>query len=162
MLLEAHLDGPLTRAGLLPWVYALAAWDVDWLRRNPRAPKLYASGVRYRPDPIGSAEDFRTVPRVLAAGSGDCDDLAAWRVAELRLQGVRAHPDVIKIKQGLWHVFVRLPGGGAEDPSAHLGMTVPQRFIDAGKRRLARQSHPHRENARAHLPRVAAAWPGWR
>lgn len=158
--LEALLEGPLTKAGLLPWVYALAAWNVDWLRRNPRTPKLYASGVRYAPDPLGSAEDFRTIPRVLAARSGDCDDLAAWRVAELRLQGVRAHPAVLKMQEGLWHVFVRLPGGGAEDPSAHLGMQVPQRFIDAGRR--LQQSNPHRGSARAPLPTVAAAWPFWR
>jgi hypothetical protein len=164
MLLEAHLPGPLTRAGLQPWVFALAAWNCDWLKRHPETPSLYQSGVRYKSDPIGSAEDFRPIPRVLSMGCGDCDDLAAWRVAELRVrEHIRAVPEVIAIKPGLWHVFVRLPDGRAEDVSAHLGMQVPKRYVEAGKRRLAaaRTGSPSPRDHYATLPVAAATWPLW-
>lgn len=60
-------------------------------------PPLYASGVRYQEDPPGR-EDWRDCWAVLDRGVGDCDQVVAWRVAELRAAGEFAEP-VIKWQQ---------------------------------------------------------------
>lgn len=107
----------------------------------PMPPMLYESGVYYQEEPPGH-EDWLDVWSALKQGNADCEDLAAWRCAELRVLGVPAEP-VIKyqwipremmIKQGypanklpakgLWlvHCCVRLPDGQIEDPSKILGM----------------------------------------
>ena len=54
-------------------------------------PPLYASGVRYQEDPPGH-EDWRDCLAVLRRGIGDCDQVVAWRVAELRVNGTPAEP----------------------------------------------------------------------
>lgn len=55
-------------------------------------------------------------------GYGDCEDLAAARVAELRVKaGIKAVP-WLKKKGKIWHVLVRYPDGTLEDPSRKLGM----------------------------------------
>lgn len=51
-------------------------------------PKLYRSGVRFEPEPNqGKWEDFADCNTVISRGWGDCDDLVAYRVAELRESG---------------------------------------------------------------------------
>lgn len=62
--------------------------------RGVPVPPLYASGVRYQEDPPGR-EDWCDCYAVLAKGTGDCDQLTAYRVAELRVAGIPAEP-VIK------------------------------------------------------------------
>jgi len=56
----------------------------------------------------------------------NCEDLACWRVAELRLVGVDARPaftcDVLPDGSYLYHIQVELPNGTLEDPSRMLGM----------------------------------------
>jgi hypothetical protein len=99
------------------------------LKKNPRIPELYKSGVRYQSEPDGY-DSFVDVYKVLAAGHGDCAHLVAWRVAELRNKGERA---TIRVewrdwKDGrpkLFHVQVRRANGSIEDPSALLGMNEP-------------------------------------
>ena len=59
-----------------------------------RTPALYESGVRWEaekptgrsacPDSIGQ-EKFLGIRQVLAQGFADCEDVASWRVAELRM-----------------------------------------------------------------------------
>jgi hypothetical protein len=99
--------------------------DVEWLRRHPEAPHLYESGIRYVQEPA-ARELFADIPTVLARGFGDCDDLATWRAAELRVR-FRQPADVfttLEIDSGgnpLYHVLVRSPLG-VEDPSSMLGM----------------------------------------
>jgi hypothetical protein len=100
-------------------------------------PLLYESGVRYQNEPPGLGyEDFAIIPSVLRRGWGDCDDLAPWRVAELRQRyGEKAkiriqwkkHP-----KGKLFHIVVRRGSGLIEDPSAKLGMgKAPEPFVGA-------------------------------
>lgn len=116
-----------------------------------KVPRLYESGVRYRPEPeghmvfhpkhpekqidrafaermSGGVEDFATIPAVLARGFGDCDDLAPWLCAELRESGERA-TIAVKWKRirgvKLFHIVVRRPNGAIEDPSKRLGMLEP-------------------------------------
>jgi len=104
---------------------ALLDIDVAWLRATPTTPRIYASGVRYRPEPLGS-ERWRDVPTVLMDGFGDCEDLACWRAAELRVRdGIRATPAYTWRREPgfrVYHVVVRLPDGRIDDPSARLGM----------------------------------------
>jgi len=113
-----------TQESLRAGVAGLMMQDMVWLKYHPRTPALYQSGVYYRPE--SGTEEWKTIPYVIADGYGDCEDLGAWRAAELRVSGINATPD-IKIRQlptGNWraHVVVKLPDGTIEDPSAQLGM----------------------------------------
>lgn len=88
--------GPWVALGM---VRALQAQDVELCRRAS-LPLLYDSGVRYRRDRVRApnglrvaAEVWRDAGAVLARGYGDCEDLATWRAAELRVRGVRALDD---------------------------------------------------------------------
>jgi hypothetical protein len=104
--------------------------------KQKRYPKLYESGVAYRRE--DGTENWLDIPHVIKAGWGDCEDLAFWRVAELRQQGIKAAPfakwrrinGVFK-----YHALVRrfAPGrdhfgrmvkskAWLEDPSVRLGM----------------------------------------
>lgn len=109
---------------------ALVRCDMRWLIAQREAglpvPLLYSSGVRYRPEPWKGQEEFADIPTVFARKWGDCDDLAPWRCAELRvLYGERANLRVSWAKQGavrLFHITVRRADGSIEDPSRVLGM----------------------------------------
>lgn len=108
-----------------------------YLSLYPSTPKLYASGVRYRPEPDGQTfngapcEEFAAIPVVLARKFGDCDDLAPFRVAELVRAGEKAkirvqwrarrNPDG-SLGRKYFHIVVRRANGVIEDPSALLGM----------------------------------------
>lgn len=110
---------------------ALAAINCDILKRDPTIPLLYESGVVYQREAPG-VEEWQDIVETLRRGFGDCEDLACWRVAELReREGVQATPDFtlrnVEVSPGeftkVFHIFVRLPGGLREDPSRMLGMT---------------------------------------
>lgn len=110
---------------LLWFLEALTRCNVLWLETHPQAVELYRSGVRYRQEK--DTEAWLDIPHVIENRYGDCEDLAAWRVAELRVQGVKAKPFLRwynRPSQGitLYHVQVRLPDGKIEDPSRVLGM----------------------------------------
>lgn len=105
---------------------ALTRIDMVWLLRHPETPGVYQSGVRYQEEPPG-AEDWADIPTCLALGWADCEDLACWRAAELRVRhGVEAkafaecqmQPDGSR----LYHIMVSLPDGSVECPSRELGM----------------------------------------
>lgn len=87
-------------------------------------PPLYESGVRYQQE--RGTESWLGPRDVLRLGRGDCEDLVAWRVAELVLGKVvpqqRARPYCYAPRPGLVHCQVRLANGSIEDPSRRLGM----------------------------------------
>lgn len=89
------------------------------------APALYESGVKYQREPAGR-EIFKTIPMIMRDGQGDCEDLACWRVAELRMSGEPANIAIRKYtKPGapvLFHILVQRGNGLIEDPSKRLGM----------------------------------------
>jgi len=128
-------NAAMSQQMLLAGVYGLMLMNVAWLRANPKTPDLYQAGVSYKPERRREVagkvteygEEWQTIPWVIYRGYGDCEDLGAWRAAELRVKyGVKANP-YIKIKRmpdGYWraHVVVWWPGGKLEDPSAKLGM----------------------------------------
>jgi hypothetical protein len=83
-------------------------------------PTLYDSGVRYERE-VGR-ECWQTIEQVYQAGVGDCEDLAAWRAAELLRDGVVCRAEVIRTGPRLWHAIVRFPDNTIEDPARILGM----------------------------------------
>lgn len=94
--------------------------------RSARYPSLYASGVRYQREPAGE-EDWQTVSVTYRRKTGDCEDLAAWRAAELVVSGedTKARAVLKRIRPGLIHCIVRRGNGQYEDPSKLLGMAPP-------------------------------------
>ena len=90
-----------------------------------RLPSLYQSGVRYQAEPIGT-EDWLDALQVLLRRYADCEDLAAYRAAELRVyHRIRARPVYIFGTDGqgrqLYHCRVRYPASaGPQHPSATL------------------------------------------
>lgn len=109
-----HLVSALTYANLLI------------LKAKPSLPGIYLSGVRYKREPREwPYECFDNIERCLARGWGDCDDLAAWRCAELLSKGEKASI-IVSWKPTelgkLYHVTVRRANGAKEDPSLKLGM----------------------------------------
>lgn len=122
---------------------ALTEIDCEQLWDFPNIPLLYYSGVRYYHD--NTDDPWLDVLSILmetqaAKARGrraviDCEDLACWRAAELRVRfGVRTARAVFTRKiavfpdgrrKQLVHIFVGgLPGGQFEDPSRILGMNL--------------------------------------
>lgn len=85
--------------------------------------QLQGPGVRWKPEPPG-AEHFDHAGIVAARGWGDCDDLAPWHAASLRVKGVDPGAKAIVIKSGpsRWHAIVERSNGKFEDPSEAAGM----------------------------------------
>lgn len=73
-----------------------------------------------------AGERFRDISRIIANGGGDCDNVAAWRCAELNELGIAASPYITWRQRPdggtTYHVIVRWPDGSSEDPSLLLGM----------------------------------------
>lgn len=114
--------------GLL-WGLTLA--DVDQIQNGLVRVSLYASGVRYKREPLGS-EIWQTARECLELGHGDCEDLAAWLAAEricrdpdalaaLKKLYTTVGPIIKDVRPGLRHCLV-LDRGTVEDPSKKLGM----------------------------------------
>lgn len=101
-----------------------------WLRKKPSEPPLYEGGVRYSQEGRGD-ETWQAVPVI--RDTADCEDLACWRAAELRVTG--EDPDARAIFRGqpvaprrvLYHVVVQRGDGSIEDPSKRLGMGTYRR-----------------------------------
>lgn len=110
----AGVDGHDLEAALA----ALVALNVTRIERFS-LPPLYESGVRYRRE---RPDEWSTAEVVAQRGWGDCEDLAAWRAAELRLQGIAARATAYRAKGRMWHAVVLYPDGTIEDPSKALGM----------------------------------------
>ncbi len=144
LLTMPDTDDPSRFVPLIILLESLTSINEFHLRRGLKAgspyPRLYQSGVYYREEKPGF-EDWPDIPKVLSQGWGDCEDLAGYRAAELRVyDGIDAQP-VIKWtwipadrmreagytvipKDGVWlvHCLVRYPNGKIEDPSKILGM----------------------------------------
>jgi hypothetical protein len=112
------------------------------IMRAQRFPPLYTTHVRYRQEPLGQ-ENWRDAAIVLRDGFGDCEDLAAYRVAELRVLH-KVHARCVfrwrtfmidgKTRVKLYHILVGVPHEGKmliEDPSKRLGMPThaPERTM---------------------------------
>lgn len=117
--MRVTIDIPPRREVLRALVEGLAEVNRVLLRCRS-IPPLYESGVRYRSEAVGQ-ERWQRCDEVLRAGYGDCEDLAAWRVAELREAGeLGASVDVTQTGRRRFHARVRREDGSVEDPSADL------------------------------------------
>lgn len=92
--------------------------------RAPLSP--VGSGVVYAREPRGS-ERWMPPSMVLGRGQGDCEDLAGWYTAGLRVSGIdpEARAVAVRTSPRTWHAVVQRSDGTLEDPSAELGMTAP-------------------------------------
>lgn len=111
--LDAALEG-LVQLG----VADLSTWGMH----GDPLPPLYMAGVRYEREQ--GTERWLLPSQVAACGVGDCEDLAAWRAAELRCSGEDPTARAIVVRSGprTWHAVVERGDGGIEDPSRVLGM----------------------------------------
>lgn len=122
MGIRVRMSVPATEPALNAALEGLVRVDGAILRdAKGRVSSLYEAGVRYRREAPGR-EDWRNVEEVRAAGVGDCEDLAAWRAAELRAQGEPARAVAVPSGPGKWHAVVKRADGSIEDPSRQLGM----------------------------------------
>jgi hypothetical protein len=122
-------DRARSQTSILWLLEALCKIDQGHLATH-KYPPLYKAGVRYKRE--NGTEEWLDIPHVIAAGVGDCEDLACWRVAELRQQGIKASPYAKwrRIK-GVYHYHAmvkRFDHGKPflEDPSRKLGMGSPE------------------------------------
>jgi hypothetical protein len=169
MRIRLRLDAPCF---LRPSMLAKSVqWAVEALTmadrliiRSGLVPPLYEAGVRYaeeseiyRGDPNYLGESFDDAWVCYQRGTADCDDLGAWRCAELQERGENAGirvtwkplPKVMRAvcaaarEKGmsagqllqalsrygkLYHITVRRADGSIECPSAKLGMPTGNEF----------------------------------
>jgi hypothetical protein len=88
-------------------------------------PPLYESGIVYRREPRGREwwESAQDLLGVVKDRSGDCEDLAAFRAAELRVhEDEYAIVRVVPTSRGTFHAVVEREDGEIEDPSRILVM----------------------------------------
>lgn len=131
-LFKGEEERELSHETLRYVLFALMLADCAYLRAHPETPNIYESGVVYRLEPPRQ-EDWLDIPSILKAGNGDCEDLACWRAAELRVRhNIKAEPTfkwtVRPNGAYLYHIQVKLPPmrgetvSRIEDPSRRLGM----------------------------------------
>jgi len=103
-------------------LHGLALLSLVQIRAGQVRKSIYAAGIKYRREPIGR-ERWQSAAETLRRGYGDCEDLAAWRLAELWAAGeMGAKERVYAPRPGLMHCQVRRASGQIEDPSRMLGM----------------------------------------
>ena len=111
---------PATIAALEGACEGLASLNYQIMHRSGLGgedfPPLYQSGIVYRREQMG-AERWQGAGELLRSGMGDCEDLAAYRAAELRMEGEPATVGVIRTRRGSFHAVVRRADGSIEDPS---------------------------------------------
>ena len=120
-------DSTLTKRAIYLAVETLVTANLDYLIKHPRTLPLTRCGIRYQRE-YSSPEQWQGIADMLRTKRGDCEDLSAWRCAELRYRGYRAVPHVIG-KRGKWHIQVKLLAKDKRDrrfaildPSKELGM----------------------------------------
>ena len=103
-----------------------------YLRKHPETPRIYEADISYRRET--TVEEFNSIPVILKAGGGDCDDLSPWRVAELierDREPARIYITCAETQDGmgeakrLYHIRLKRADGTIEDPSEVLGMHRP-------------------------------------
>lgn len=119
--MRIQFEIPATRATLTAALEGLTAVNCVLMKRRD-LPQLYRSGIRYEREQPGR-ERWLNADELLAKCVGDCEDLAAYRAAELRVyHGVPAIACVLRSGPKKFHAVVGFPDGTIEDPSRMLGM----------------------------------------
>lgn len=101
-------------------LHCLTHLNCLYLRRHPKCPSLYESGVIYDRTMV-----WDTIPSLYNRGYGDCKSLTCALLAEYSCRRVWARPVFRWIvdakKQTNYHILVQT-SRGFEDPSKILGM----------------------------------------
>lgn len=104
--------------------------DIHYQREDGR--EWWKQGTDLESQPTELWQDIYTT---IARKGGDCEDLACWRIAELRETYNRAAKPLVtyRFAEGAYHfhalLWVKGPSGWRkEDPSAKLGMNWENRF----------------------------------
>lgn len=119
---EAHVDAPVLDAAL----EATTRLDEALIKSRQVPPwdeALHKYNIRWRPEPPGD-EHFDHALEVVQRGHGDCDDLAPYKAASLRVSGrdPRARARVRRSGPRRWHAYVERSNGPDDDPSKEAGM----------------------------------------
>lgn len=140
MPLHVRINVPAIPSVLETLAEALVSVDV-WMMEHAadngvELPPLYESGIVYRREPPGR-EWWETASDLLSFvtnRSGDCEDVAAYRVAELRVfDGEHAILRVVPTRRGTLHAVVEREDGTIEDPSRILVTLERERLRRARK-----------------------------
>jgi hypothetical protein len=130
-----YLPPPARERILTALVEAQIAANLEYLAQYPQTAPLYELTRTGQIVYVFNFDRWQDIPSCLDRMQGDCKDLSAWRVAELRRAGVFALVDVIsrtrKTPVGdsiVYHVRVKLPSGQVEDPSVMAGMNPAGAF----------------------------------
>lgn len=112
------------------------------LAANPGMPTVYGSGAVWRNIPH---DTWRRSDQIAIEGWGDCEGLASWRAAELRVTGEDpgARVGVYHTGPKRYHAIVLRGDDTIEDPSTALGMKV----------------RPHMPTTREEMNRINGLWP---
>lgn len=116
---------PNERTVLEAALQGLVAVNMAMMAKRRRFPDLYVAGVRYQAETREGPEDWQNAEELLRSRRGDCEDLAAYRTAWLRVyMGERARARVVPSQRmpGKWHAILQRGDGVTEDPSERLGM----------------------------------------
>lgn len=123
---ESHVDAPVLNSAL----EAVTRLNEEMIRSGEvptfeEALKKY--GIKWKPEPPG-AEHFDHAQTVMRRRWGDCDDLAPWQAASLRVtnEDPNAKAEVYKSGNKRWHAIVSRGDGSTDDPSKRAGMGKPQ------------------------------------
>jgi len=120
---------PTSAANFSAALEGLTSLNEQLLRAAPGTPPIYSAGVRYD---AAAGNKWRTAMDVLQSGKGDCEALAPWRAAELRVSGEDplAHVFVYPSGKSKFHAIVMRGDGQLEDPSIELGMKGPAGLVE--------------------------------
>jgi len=134
--MRVSLQVPGDRRSIVSALEGLTRLDQRIIRAHPEVPTVYAAGVRWTAE--DGTENWRSIADVLGfdpnvsgnravsrpTGPTDCEDVAAWRCADLREREgeLAAFVDVVPGGLGMWHAVVRRADGSVEDVSSRLGM----------------------------------------
>lgn len=124
MALHVRIQCPPDPEAIEALAEGLVRLNVVLLRKADEAGvellPLYETDIVYRREPRGQewwehADDLRGLQ---AKRSGDCEDLAAARAAELRyFEGEIARVAILRTSRGSFHAVVEREDGTLEDPS---------------------------------------------
>lgn len=120
-MIRVGMKIPAKRRFIRAALRGLVATNREYLRTG-RFPRLYESGVYYKPErKRRGPEDWQTVAELHERGHGDCEDLAAARAAELQEAGDEsAYADAVRTGAKRFHAIVVRGDGTVEDPSRKL------------------------------------------
>ncbi len=123
-LFSKDLSVPASERALKSLLRTLTGINVLILNEHPEIPDIFKAGVRYKPE--HHTEHWQDCLTTWRLGHGDCEDLASWYCAQLRVRhGIKAVPTATVRQLGqrtIYHALVKLPNGKLVDPSRMLGM----------------------------------------